>query len=507
MKPLTRGQKIIAFAERYLRVPEGALVGQPLKLEDFQKEFIFNVYDNKKITKKAILSIARKNGKTGLIAVLLLAHLIGPEAKRNTQIVSGAMSREQAALVFELACKMIMQSPELGKLIRIVPSSKKLIGLPMNVEFKALSAEGKTAHGLSPILIIMDELGQVVGTKNDFYDALVTAQGAHENPLQIIISTQAPNDSDLLSILIDDALNGNDPHTVVALYAADKDADITDQAQWYKANPALGKFRSFDDLKSKVDEATRMPSFESTVRNLYLNQRVSANDPFISRNAWQACAGEVVPIEQCTEIYGGLDLSGRTDLTAFVLYGLHDGLWNTYVYAWTPEKGLLERSKRDRTPYDAWVKMGILRTTPSATIDYDFIAHELAEITAGVTITAIAYDRWRMEILKKELEKIGLELPLVEYGQGFKDMSPALDAIESKILNGTLRHGGNPVLTMCAANSMVTSDPAGNRKLDKMKTSGRIDAMVALAMAAGVAERMHEVEGDLDDFINNPIRF
>lgn len=146
--PKSRAARIIEFIERYCVTPEGASVGQPLVLAEFQKDFIRDVYDNPAGTRRAILSIARKNGKSGLIAGLLLAHLVGPEAKQNSQIVSGAMSRDQAALVFNLACKMVQQSPKLAPLVRIIPSGKRLIGLPLNVEYKALAADGKTAHGL-----------------------------------------------------------------------------------------------------------------------------------------------------------------------------------------------------------------------------------------------------------------------------------------------------------------------------------------------------------------------
>lgn len=504
---MTRGERVIAFIERYCYVPEGAKVGKPLVLEQFQRDFILDVYDGEsrrgRLTRRAILSIARKNGKSGLIAALILVHLVGPEAKANSQIVSGALSREQAALVFDLSSKMVKFSPELSKIVRIIPSSKRLIGLPMNVEYKALAAEGKTAHGLSPVVAILDETGQVTGSQDAFIDAIITSQGAHENPLLLVISTQAANDTDLLSVWIDDAKD--DPQTVLHIYSAPKEADVLDKSGWYAANPALDKFRSLEDMRQMAEQASRMPSFENTFRNLYLNQRVSMHSPFISKNAWLACAGKPVAIEDCDEIYGGLDLSARTDLTAFCLYGKKDELWHTYVYFWTPEKGLIERSKRDRAPYDVWVNQGFIKTTAGATIDYEWVARELVDICEGLNITAIAYDRWRIEILKKELERIGVELPLVEFGQGFKDMSPAVDALEEKILNGSLRHGGNPVLTMCANNATITRDPANNRKIDKSKSSVRIDGVVALAMAAGIAEKMHETLAPIDDFISNPL--
>jgi len=505
-KKLTRGEKVIAFIEKYLRVPEGEHIGKKLKLEDFQKKFILDVYDNPHGTKRGILSTARKNGKTGLIAALLLAHVAGPEALTNTQIVSGALSREQAALVFDLACKMVNQSPELRQVVKVVPSSKRLIGMQRNVVYKALAAEGKTAHGLSPVLAILDEIGQVTGSHDAFIEAIKTSQGAHKDPLLLAISTQAASDADLLSIWIDDAQASKDPKIVCHVYETPPDMGLTDEQGWHMSNPALGKFRSIDDLREQMLEAARMPSAESMARNLLLNQRVSINSPFISRNAWESVFGEVAPIESCTEIFGGLDLSQRNDLTALVLIGQSQGRWHVYPYFWTPESGIMDRVKRDRVPYDVWVKQGHLRTTPAATIEYDWLAHDIAKIVAPLrNLSGIAYDRWRIDILKKEFERISVDLPLSDWGQGFKDMSPALEALEEKILNKKLLHGNNPVLNMCAANATLVKNPAGDRKLEKVKNTGRIDGMVALCMAAGLAERNYLLNGTFDDFVNNPL--
>ena len=507
---MTRGERVIAFIEGYCRVPEGKLIGQPIKLAAFQRKFLLDIYDNPAGTSTAYLSIARKNGKTGLIAGILLAHLVGPEAVQNSQIVSGAMSREQAGIVFNLAVKMIQLNPKLAEIVHIVPSGKRLIGLPRNVEYKALAAEGKTTHGLSPILAILDEVGQVRGPQDDFIDAITTAQGAHDAPLLIAISTQAATDADLFSVWLDDARKSKDPHIVCHLYAAPADADLQDRKAWKAANPAIGLFRSLPDMEKQAERAARMPSSENTFRNLCLNQRVSTVSPFVSLEVWKSCGGEPAPLEG-VEVYGGLDLSARTDLTAFVLLGRDaEGATHVYPFAWTPEQGLHDRARRDRVPYDVWVREGYLRTTPGATVDYGFVCAEMAEILGGLDVAAIAFDRWRIDLFRKEAEALGLEFPLTEHGQGFKDMSPALDALEAELLNGRIRHGMHPVLTMCAANAVITKDAAGNRKLDKHKATGRIDVMVALAMALGVAgQQQPECSRASDeDFLNairNPI--
>jgi phage terminase large subunit-like protein len=461
-------------------------VGKPMVLDQFQKDFIIELYDNPVGTRRAYLSLARKNGKTGLIAGIVLAHLIGPESKLNSQITSGARSREQAAQVYNYASKMVQLSPELTGIVRIVPSSKKLIGLPLNVEYKALSAEGKTAHGLSPILAILDEVGQVRGPQDDFIDAITTSQGAHDAPLLIAISTQAANDADLFSKWLDDAKLSGDPKIVSHLYAAPDKCDLLDAAAWKSANPALGTFRSVEDLAEQAKQASRMPSEENKFRNLCLNQRVSTVSPFISVDVWKSNGGKLIDFGDAP-VWAGLDLSARTDLTALVIIGKVAGIWQTVPYFWTPESGLIDRSKRDRQPYDTWAKQGYLNTTPGATVDYEFVAQDIGAILSPLNIQTVAFDRWRIDLLKKEFDVAGITLPLVECGQGFKDMSPAIDTLESELLNGRIAHENHPVLTMCAANAVISRDAAGNRKLDKHKATGRIDGMVAMAMAFSAA--------------------
>lgn len=485
---LTRGERVIEFIHRYIRVPEGKLVGQPMRLEPFQQQFIREVYDNPAGTRRGILSIARKNGKSGLIAAMVLAHIVGPEARLNAQIVSGARSRDQAALVFNLAWKMAQLSPELSKIIRVIPSGKRLIGLPMNVEYKALAAEGKTAHGLSPVVVILDELGQVRGSQDPFVEALETAQGAYDDGLQLVISTQAPTDADMLSVWIDDAERSEDPHTVCHVYTAGEDADVMDRKGWERANPAMGSFRSLIELEQAAEKAARMPSFENSFRNLYLNQRVNMVSVFVSPAVWkQGNRPADDEVFLAGPVYGGLDLSATTDLTALVLTARdHQGVLHVRPYFWMPQDSVLEAAKRDRAPYDVWVRDGLLRTTPGKVIDYAFVARDIGALVADLPVAKIGFDRWRMDRMQMALDGAGVSLPLEAFGQGYVSMSPALDALEADLLQAKILHGGHPVLAMCAANAVAVPDPAGNRKLDKGKATGRIDGMVALAMAEGV---------------------
>lgn len=506
---MTRGERVVAFIHAFCKVPEGKLVGQPVQLEPFQTKFILDVYDNPVATEMAILSMAKKNAKTSLIAMLVLAHVVGPEARQNSQITSGARSREQAGQVFNYASKMIALDEDLERLTRIVPSSKTIIGLSKNVTYKASSAEAKTAHGGSPVVVILDEVGQVVGPTDEFTDALLTSQGAHDDPLVLVISTQASSDADMLSIWIDDVLKAGeqgrepDPHVVVHLYEAPKDCNLMDRDAWAAANPALGTFRSLRDVEKQADAANRMPSKENDFRNKILNQRVQRVSPFINPTTFNANGGEPASLAGMV-VYGGLDLSDSVDLTALTLIGVDpDGIHHWHCYAWTPEETMAEREKRDRCEYSTWRKQGFLQPMPGKTIDLEILAHQIGEICEGLQVETINGDPWHMKGLEKELERQGIALPIEHFGQTVKNYAPAMNAVEKLMIDGKVRHGGHPILRWCSANTRVWADGPNNRKPDKKHSTGRIDALVASVMAEGaiVAAGLEQ----LDDFLNEPL--
>lgn len=500
----TTGEKVCAFIERYCPVPEGKLIGHKIKLLAFQRRFILEIYDNPDGTSRAYLSIARKNGKSALIAAIVIAHIVGPVAVQNSQIISGARSRDQAALVFKLAQKMVSLSPELSKIIKVIPSQKMLVGLRMNVEYKAISAEAGTAHGLSPVVAILDEVGQVKGGYDAFVEAIETAQGAYESPLLIAISTQAASDGDLFSTWLDDAEKAKDPRIVSHLHAAEPECDLMDRAAWAAANPALGKFRSEQDLEDFAERAKRLPSSENSFRWLYLNQRIEASAPFVSKSTWQECGAPVKSIAD-VPVYGGLDLSAVNDLTCLVLAGKVDGVWQVHPTFWLPGDGLPDKSRKDRVPYDIWHREGHLLAAPGKSVDYEYVANFLHGLFQVYDIKKIAFDRWGFKHLKPWLLQAGFNEPQIEehfeeFGQGMQSMSPALRDLEGELLNKRIAHGNHPVLAMCARNAVVQIDPAGNRKLAKNKSSGRIDGMVALAMVMGVAPLQSEEPTELQIF-------
>lgn len=513
--PRTRAERIIDWIEGNqsdwnsfsgLRVPEGKFVGQPIVLRDWQKADIIKVYDNPHGTRQAIESYGRKNAKTTKAAMLLLVHLVGPEAQPNSQLYSAAQSRDQAALLFNLASKMVRMSPELLEYVQIRDSTKQLYCPDLGTLYRALSADAPTAYGLSPVFAVHDELGQVRGPRSELYEAIETGASAHDNPLSIVISTQAPTDDDLLSRLIDDALEGHDPTTVVSLYTAPKDLDPFCEETIRLANPAFGDFQNAKEILRQAESARRMPSREAEYRNLILNQRVEANNPLIPVTVWASNGGEPESWGPC---YGGLDLSETRDLTAFVLVSPVNGLAGVRPRFWLPGEGLEDRARQDRVPYDLWHKQGFLEATPGRSVEYEWVALEIAKAFESMDLRKVAFDRYNMRHLRPWLVKAGLsesfiDERFVEFGQGYQSMSPAIRTLEAMLLSEKLRHGMHPVLTMCAANAIAKMDEAGNRKLDKKKSTGRIDGIVALTMALSLAaENMTDpvYPVDLDDIL------
>lgn len=489
---LTRAEKIMRFIEHYCRTPEGAHVGEPISLALFQEVFIYAVYDNPAGTRTGILSIARKNGKSALISAMLLAHIIGTEAHKNSQIVAAALSREQAGIIYKLAEKMIIQSPEIQKMVRLVPSKKTIIGLTKNVEFKAIAKDssGGITMGLSPALILLDESGQIMGSgTDDFVAALETSQGAHEQPIFMTISTQSPSDADYLSVMIDDSIRSKDPHTVTHVYQAEKDCDLLDEKEWSNSNPALDLFRSRKDLTAELEKAQRIPTLESSRRNLFLNQRVAAEGLFLSAGIWKRNDGPIdMDIFRNNRVIAGLDLSARNDLTACVLAAKDPGgIVHVLPYVFCPARGIEERSKRDRAPYASWVRTGEMIPLGGEIMDYgqiaDYLRYELA--AQEIHIESIQFDAWGIKDFQSACERSGV-FAMTEFdpvNQWFKEMGPRCVCLLNNMIEAKIRHGGHPLLTMAASNAVAIMDNSGNIKVDKSKSTLRIDPLVAMIMA------------------------
>lgn len=493
---LSRPERVIAFIES-LTITSGRNAGKPFKLRPWQRAIIEAIYgpvdeQGRRTVRTALLTMPRKNGKTGLAAPLALAHLFGPEAERRGQVYSAAADRNQAAIIYREMKAIIEADACLSARAVIRDFSKHIEDTETGSEYMALSADAKTKHGFSANCVIYDELAQA--PNRELYDVLTTSTGAREEPLVLVISTQTNDPHHVMTELVEYGRRVNegiidDPTFCAVIYEAAADADPWDEATWYACNPALGDFRSLQEMRTSAAQARRIPAREATFRNLYLNQPVDSDTRFIPAVEWDGCKGDIdIASLKGRPCWGGLDLSSTRDLTAMVLYFPEDG-GAVLPYFWVPADSIGEREDRDRVPYRVWVDQGRIETTPGRAIDRRAIARRMAEIASAFDVRGMAYDRWRIEDLSVVLADEGIDLPMKEWGQGYKDMGPAVDVLEALILDRGLRHCGHPVLTWCVSNAVVTTDPAGARKLDKAKSIDRIDGIIALTMAVGLQAR------------------
>lgn len=486
----TRAGRVIHWLEG-LTITAGAHAGKKLVLRPWQRTVIERIYAEdeagRRQVRTAVISMGRKAGKSTLCAGLALCHLVGPEAVPRGQVVSAAADRGQAAIIYAELRAFALADEAIADRLVFRDFNKTVEDVQTGSTFAALSADHRKAHGLSPTVAICDEVAQWRG--RELLDALRTGQGAHAEPLLLAISTRSPDPDNPLEELIrygEQIGDGTlaDPTFTSAIYSAPLDADPWSEDAWRAANPDADAVR-MADISVQATQARRLPSMESAFRAYVLNQPVAPDDRFISPADWDACAGEAEPRGPC---YGGLDLSsGASDLTAFVLWWPETGALK--VWAFLPAEKLDEKAREDRAPYREWLARGLVVEIPGRAIDRPWLLTWIAERVEGLDLQGIATDRWGLADVQAVQDREGLSLPLQPFGQGYKDMSPAIGAFETAVIGQAMRHGGNPLLRWAVANAAVDMDPAGGRKLSKARARGRIDPLVAAVEAVGLASR------------------
>jgi len=360
-------------------------------------------------------------------------------------------------------------------------------------EYHAMPSDSRKALGLSPSFAVYDELAQA--KDRELYDNLTTGTGARKEPLAIIISTQSPDPNHVMSELVDYGLKIEegtlppDPSFHATIYKAPEDADPWDEAVWFACNPALGDFRSLEEMRNFAEQAKKVPIRENVFRGLYLNQRVDAMARWISSTDFDACVGDIPDLSGLV-CYAGLDLSSTQDLSALSLCFAPKGegeLFYVLPFAWCPSEAIKERSKRDRVPYDLWARQGYIEATPGQVVDYSYILKRIDELAKKFDLKAILFDRWGSTKIIQELETRGMSV--IEFGQGFASMSPPTKEMEKLILERRIRFPNNPALRWCFGNVIVETDAAANLKPSKKKSREKFDIVVASIMALDGAIR------------------
>lgn len=470
---------------------------EPFTLLPHARKFFANLLgwkraDKTRLYRKAYWSMARKNAKTQNLALLGLSLLLFDE-EAQPEIYIAATEVEQAGECYEAARDMVRSNPELDEFL-VLTDYRKTIFCPANGgTLQALSSKGKTKHGSNPSALVFDELHAWGPEHQELYDALATGQGARRQPLKIAITTAGTNEQSLCGEEYSYAkrvLTGQvqDPSYFSAIYEIPKEADWTDENLWHLANPALDTVVSRQFLREERDEALNSPAKQNTFRRLHLNQWTESAEQWIPLHIWdkgkepfdeKALAG--VPC------YGGLDLAAVNDLTAFVLWWPKGGEFFVKPYFFIPEEGLAERSRRDGVRYEQWVSDGFIETTPGNVTDWEFVTDRICQIRKQFNLRKVAFDRYGARDVASRLQKDGLEV--IEWGQGYLDMSPACKRVEELALQGKIRHGGHPVLRWNMDCATVDTDAAGNIKLvhpGRKRNSKRNDGAVSMTMAAGI---------------------
>ena len=433
------------------------------------------------------------------LAAAVALYMLCADGEQRAEVYGCAADRDQASLVFDVSCDMVRLCPALRKRCDIRPSRKTIHFTPTNSTYKALSADVAGKSGVNVSALIFDELW--VQKDRKFFDMMTKGTSdARKNPLHFIITT-AGNDTHSICYELHqkamDIISGRkvDPTFYPCIYGAAENEDWTDPKVWKKANPSLGITIGMDKVQAACNSARQNPGEENAFRQLRLNQWVKQAVRWMPMEKWDKCAFPVNLEELEGRVcYGGLDLSSTTDITAFVLVfppNDYDDKYYVLPYFWIPEENMDLRVKRDHVPYDIWERQGFLETTEGNVVHYGYIEKFIERLGERFNIREIAFDRWGAVQMVQNLE--GMGFTVVPFGQGFASMSPPTKELMKLTLEQRIAHGGHPVLRWMMDNIFIRTDPAGNIKADKEKSTEKIDGAIATIMALDRAVRCGNV--------------
>lgn len=468
--------------------------GQKIKLLKFQFNICTSIIcvkrksDNLRRFREAHINIPRKNGKSFLIACIV-TYLYFCNIEYGSETIITANSSQQASLLFDTIKHMVQKNKTLDKYVSITDSRKRMYRKSTNAYLRVLSSDASNADSYAGFLCVLDEIHEAPNRK--LYDKLKTGMGIWKEPLMITITT-ASSGQDKTNLEYElytyskEIESGNiiDDSFFYAIYEADKGCNIMDEEQWYKSNPALGHFRSYEELKSLAIRSTKIKTQESAFRRLYLNQHVALDgETAINMNLWKNCIQDL----KLEELYGkpcwcGLDMSATQDITAFVqvFYDDDSKKYIVYPHFFTPKNTIYDRSARDNVRYDMYVNQGYITALDGNYIKFEQLNGYLKELSGHFEIQEIGFDRWGAIGIISALEE---DFTVIQMGQGTKTMSPAINDFENLLIDGRLIIANNPVLTWMAGNVVAVEDSTGNVKYDKRKSKNKIDGIIAMLMA------------------------
>jgi len=505
-----KAQRTLQFIE-CLRHTKGEFHGKPFKLLPWQKQIISDVFGTVReedLTMRQFnqvyIEIGKKNGKSELGAAVALNMLVNDD-EWKAEVYSCACDRQQAGIVFDVAVDMVRQSPALARRIKIIPSTKRMVFQPTGSIYQVLSSEISTKHGLNVSACIFDELHTQPTRK--LFDVMTQGSGdARKQPLFFFLTTAGTDRNSICWEVHQKALDilegrKRDPRFYPVVFGLPDTEDWKLEKNWYKANPSLGHTIGIDKVRDAYRKALESPADENMFRQLRLNQWVKQSIRWMPMDKWDECGASFdVSILEGRACYAGLDLASTSDLTTIVLVfppENDDEPYYVLPYFWLPDETLELRVRRDHVMYDVWEKQDFIQTTEGNVVHYGFIQKAINDLGERFNIREIAYDRWNATMMVQALEDDGFTM--IPFGQGFRDMSPPTKELMRLVLEHRIAHGGHPVLRWNMDNAYVKTDPAGNQKIDKSKSTEKVDGAVAMVMALDRAMKNQSNNGSVYD--------
>lgn len=465
----------------------------------------------------ALFAVARKNAKSTLAAAIML-YCLCCEPEDGAQVISAATTFDQASIIFRVSKRMVEKTPELQEAFGLQPWAKAISRFETGATYKAVHAKASTQDGLNPSHTALDEIH--AHKTPDLLNVLQSAAGARANPLWLFTTTEGYTNAGpwgemrgFVFALLKGALGTTADHFLAVYYAVDnedKSAGIKadnefDESKWIKANPLLDvNPHLLAAIRKEAIEAKQMPSKLAEFRIKRLNRPASTAGGWVDLTKWAKCSGKV-DLDRLADYpcWGGLDLASTTDIAAFRLVWLVDGVWYTHGWRWVPSAAVSQRTERGTVPYAGWVEAGHLIQTEGEVTDYAVIEKQVLEAVERFQVEMIAYDDWNATDLVSRL--VEQDVPLIQFVQGTKSYHPAMQALERAYVAGNLSHGGDPVLMWCASNLVARRDVNLNMAPDRKRSPDKIDDMAALLMAIGLAVATEGDGQDLTDFFENAV--
>jgi phage terminase large subunit-like protein len=472
---------------------EGNWTSATIVLEPSQIFFVCNLFGfrhangNRRFT-TALFAVARKNAKSTLAAAILL-YIYCTEPENGPQILSAATTGSQARIVWNVAKRMVEKTPALAEMFTLEAFANAIARYEVGGTFKPINAKASTQDGLNPSALAFDELH--AHKNSDLFNVLRSAAGARDNPLYLYTTTEGhqtagpwPDVRKFAFHVLNEVVQAD--HFLALYYAIDEEDDDFDETKWIKANPLLGASVTLEKLREYAIEARHQPSQLSEFRTKRLNREAAGARGWIDLLKWKKCDGPVDLARMKTlPCAAAFDLASTSDMCSWRLVWWEDDHYYTWGRFWVPESAIKQRNERGTVKYEPWVTAGLVTQTEGNVADYNVIQAAIVEDCATFNPVMIGYDPWNAQQMVNNLSE--LKLPLTQFRQGPQTYHPAMQALERAYTDGKLSHGGDPVMLWQAANIVARKDVNSNMAPHKERSADKIDGMVSLLMALGMA--------------------